>query len=334
MTNRTIAILLLAAVGPFAAPQTAAHAGELEDRAAIARQVSALFEAERFDELDRMAEEFRTRESRSGSGLWKLTLFYRGLYVQHEGAVDEVYFDKVDRLYLRWAERNPDSTVAHIGYASSLANRAWFFRGSGWARDVPKEAWQPFFEYLAKARLHLMEHKQATDKDPVWFHNMLAVAKGENWPLDRFLALVEEGTAKHPYFYEIYFRSIDFLLPKWHGSKAMIEEFADLAVEETREREGIGMYARIYWHASQIQYGTKLFTGTQVVWAKMSAGIDDVLARYPDQWNINNFAHFACLARDREKAAALLARIEGAPIERAWANNLATYRVCRDWVEG
>ncbi|MEN8196861.1 MAG: DUF4034 domain-containing protein [Pseudomonadota bacterium] len=331
MLKRAITLVLIALAAGAWIP---ARAGELEDRTEIARRVSALFEAERFDELDRMAEEFRTQETRSSSGLWMLTLMYRGLYLQHEGKVDESYYDKVDGLYLKWAEQNPDSTVARIGYASSLANRAWFFRGSGWGRDVPKEAWERFFEYLAKARLQLMEHKQTTDKDPVWFHDMVVIAKGENWPLDRFLALVEEATGKHPYFYEIYFRSIDYLLPKWHGDKEMIEEFANLAVEETREREGIGMYARIYWHASQVQFGTSLFTGTKVVWNRMSAGIDDVLARYPDQWNINNFAHFACVARDKEKTAALLARIDGPPIETAWANDLINYRLCKLWVEG
>jgi len=331
MTNRIMALVLtVVASGAW----MHAQAGELEDRMEIARQVTSLFESEKFDELDRMAEEFRTGESRTSSGLWKLTLFYTGLYVRYDGKADERYFDKVDGLYLKWMAQNPDSTVAHISYASSLVNRAWFFRGNGWARDVPKEAWKPFYEYLEKARLHLMENKQATDKDPVWFHNMLVIAKGESWPLDRFLALVEEGTAKHPYFYEIYFKAIDYLLPKWHGDKEMIEGFASAAVKRTRERDGVGIYARIYWYASQVQYGTSLFTNTKVVWNRMSAGIDDVLGRYPDQWNINNFAHFACLARDKDMAAALLARIDGPPIEYAWANDLINHRLCKLWVDG
>lgn len=332
MMNKSILPLLILTLS-VAVTWAPGYASELEERAAIARDVSALFEAEKFDELDRMAEEFRTQESRTSSGLWKLTLFYRGLYVQHDGPRDEAYYDRVARLFQRWAAQNPDSTVAHIGYAGKFITRAWFFRGNGWAHEVPEEAWKPFNEYLEKARLYLMEHKQATDSDPAWFEFMLAIARDQNWPLDRFLALVEEATAKHPNYYKIYFNAIDYLLPKWHGNKAMIEEFAKLAVEKTRDREGVGMYARIYWYASQFQYGTSLFTKTEVVWDRMAAGIDDVLARYPDQWNINNFAHFACLARDREKAAALLARIEGDPIKPAWANNLATYKVCKTWVQ-
>lgn len=331
MTKRISALLLIALI---AAAWTPVRAGELEDRAAIARRVSALFQAEKFDELDRMADEFRTRESRSNSGLWKLTLFYGGLYVQHEGKVDEGYFEKVENLLLKWAEQNPDSTVARIGYAATLIDHAWFYRGTGWARNVPAEAWEPFYEYVAKARLHLLEHKEVTDKDPVWYHMMLVVAKAENWPLDRFLHLVEEGTAKHPYFYEIYFRAIEYLLPKWHGDRSMIEGFANIAVEKTREREGEGMYARIYWFTSQVQYETRLFTDSDIIWARMSAGIDDVLARYHDQWNINNFAHFACLARDRNKAAALLARIDGPPIRSAWANDVTNYESCKSWAEG
>lgn len=331
MTIRTIG-LLLAVSALAAAAGLPARAGELEDRGAIKRDVSALFTAEEFDALDRMAAEYRTQESRTASGLWKLTLFYHGLYVPREGPADDAYWVAVEKKFLRWAAHNPHSAAAHIGYANTLIHHTWFYRGKGWARDVPQEAWKPFNEYLEKARLYLMEHKETADSK--WYDVMLVTAKAENWPLDRFLALVEEATAKYPYFYEIYFRAIDYLLPKWHGDVAMIEAFANLAVEKTREREGTGMYPRIYWYASQIQYGTSLFTGTEVVWARMSAGIDDVLARYPDQWNINNFAHFACLARDREKAAALLARIEGEPIEYAWAHKLATYKVCKTWIGG
>lgn len=330
MTNRMMALVLtVVASGAW----MHAHAEELEERVEIAHHVSALFEAEEFDELDRMAEEFRTQESRTSSGLWKLTPFYGGLYVKHEGPVDESYYDHVEELFLKWAEQNPASTVAHVGYASTLMNHAWFFRGTGWARDVPKEAWEPFYEYVSKARLYLSEHKQAAAKDPVWYQDMLVVAKAESWPLDRFTALVEEATARHPYFYEIYFTAIAYLLPKWHGDKAMVEGFANAAVKRTEERDGVGIYARIYWYASQAQYGTSLFTDSDIVWEKMSAGIDDVLARYPDQWNINNFAHFACLARDKEKAKTLLALIVGPPIESAWARDVINYRMCRLWVK-
>lgn len=307
-----------------------AFAGELEERVELKRYVASLFQAEEFAELDRLAEKFRKEESRTGSGLWKLTLFYGGLYLPREAGFGHEAYEALEGKYLRWAEQNPESTVAHIGFANTLVDHAWVFRGTGWASEVPRDAWKPFREYLAKARLYLRDHKQAK-LDPQWYYVMLVVAKGESWPRPAFQKLVDEGIGRHPYYYEIYFVAIDYLLPKWHGDRARIEEFANFAVEKTQEKEGIGMYARVYWYASQIQYGTELFTGTQVVWKKMSAGIDDVLARYPDQWNINNFAHFACLARDRRKTAELTVRIKDGPILYAWQNKRESYEKCRKW---
>jgi hypothetical protein len=50
----------------------------------------------------------------------------------------------------------------------------------------------------------------------------------------------------------------------------------------------------------------------------MKKGIDDVLARYPDAWNLNNFARFACLRGDKEKTAELIRRIGPEPMMQVW----------------
>lgn len=62
----------------------------------------------------------------------------------------------------------------------------------------------------------------------------------------------------------------------------------------------------------------------------MKRGIADVLKRYPDQWNINNFAHFACLAGDRDETAKLTARVTDS-IPEAWANDATLLARCREW---
>lgn len=312
-----------------------AYAGELEDREVIARQMSFLFVTEEFAELDRLAEVYRSAESRTDSGLWKLTLFYIGLYVPRaSGRYDAAYYEAIEEKYLRWTEQNPHSTVARIGYASTLISHAWTFRGHGPASEVPPEAWAPFREYLAKARLYLLDPGQDWRIDPQWYDVMLVLAKSEGWSPTDFSALVDEATERHPYYYEIYFKAIGYLLPKWYGDRALIEDFAGFAVERTREREGEGMYARIYWYVSQIQYGTELFTDTQVVWSRMAKSIDDVLVRYPDQWNINNFARFACLAGDKEKTRELVARVVGRPMSAVWDDREPFFERCRSWAGG
>lgn len=317
------------------------RADELDDRLEIRRHVSKLFRAEDFSELDRLAEGYRADESRTGSGTWKITQFYLGLTKENppctcDRAAATAFADieHIEARYQRWIYQHPESLAARIAYASTLVDHAWLFRGSKWAADVLPEAWEPYREYLAKARRYLLEHKSILRTDAQWYWVMLVIAKGENWPLPLFRALVDEAVAEHPYYYEVYFKAIDYLLPKWHGNTALIEEFADYAVEKTQEKDGIGIYARIYWYASHVEFGHALFSRSQVDWEKMAAGIDDVLARYPDQWNINNFARFACLAEDRGKARELSARVIGAPIAEAWTKQGPNLDECRAWANG
>jgi len=314
----------------LAVPMTSG-AGELEDRQAIGKQVSDLFMHERFDELERMAQQFRGTEERTSSGLWKLTFFYSAINdVADDDEKKNQYWESIEAKALRWVDAYPNSPTPHIAYAMILVGHAWMVRGTGWSDDVKQENWKPFQEYLAKAGTYLREHKDVADADPRWYETMLVIARSENWDLEHFNKLVHEATERHPYFYQIYFSAIDYLTPKWHGSKEQIEAFANFAVEKTAVREGMGMYARVYWYAAQAQYRDHLFTESAVVWDKMKRGIDDVLARYPDQWNINNFAHFACLAWDRRETRELMERVEGAPISQAW-DSASQYEQCKTW---
>jgi hypothetical protein len=110
-----------------------------------------------------------------------------------------------------------------------------------------------------------------------------------------------------------------------------IDNFARKAVERTKAVEGYGMYARIYWAVAGDIYGEGLFRKTLANWSIMKKGIDGVLAKYPDPWNINNFANFACVYRDKEKAAELIARIKWPPIGSAWSDFRGYYN-CKAWI--
>lgn len=308
-------------------------AGELEDRAEYARRFSTMFIDEKFAALDRLSDEYRTTESRSASGLWMLTHFYAGITTVADTDIpDENYWANIEAKALRWAEASPNSPAPHNVYASFLIAHGWRFRGSGWAHKVRKEDWAPFYEKLAKAREYLLQNKRIASIDPKWYEEMMVIARAEQWDRRRFDELVNEAISRHPYFYQIYFAALDYLVPKWHGSKEEVEKFAKLSVEATKIREETGMYARVYWYASQTQFGNGLFTESSVVWDKMKKGIDAVLARYPDQWNINNFTRFACLAGDKNKARELIGRIEGAPLARAWSDDPQLFEKCKVWV--
>lgn len=310
---------------------SAPGADELEDRKIIGTEVSNLFMQEQFGELERLADQYRTTGERTRSGLWKLTPFYSGISaVADSDNKGDRYWSTIETRALRWVEAYPASPTPRIAYALILIGHAWKFRGSGRAKDVSPEDWKTFHEYMNKARAYLLEHKDIAGSDPRWYEAMLTVARAENRDIKRFDELVDEATARYPYFYQIYFGAIDYLAPKWHGSKEQIEAFANFAVSKTADQDGMGMYARVYWYAAQTQFHDRLFTDSSVVWDRMKQGIADVLRQYPDQWNINNFAHFACLAWDRDETRELMGRIEEAPIPRGWEDR-EQYQQCRTW---
>lgn len=191
--------------------------------------------------------------------------------------------------------------------------------------------WPIFYKKLGEAREYLLRHKDTAARDPHWYDMMAAIATAEGWDSAAFDALVEEGLKREPLYYQLYFTAVNFLTPKWGGDFSKIEAFADAAVKATRNDEGFSMYARIYWYASQYQYGSSLFSQTSVAWPKMKRGIQDVLRRYPDQWNVDNFAYFACLAGDREEAKKLIGMLSGPPSMQVWKRP-ENFSRCAAWI--
>jgi hypothetical protein len=305
---------------------------ELDLRQQIAQEVASKFLQRDFASLEKMAADYREHESRTPSGLWNLTVFYASVVtLANVDPTNEVMWNSLNDAGIQWVRQFPESPTSSLAYARLLLARAWKIRGGAYASQVQADRWAPFKAQLDGARRVLELHKDVASADPEWYRSMLEIAYSEGWDFARYSELLDEAIARYPYYYEIYFEALVYLFPKWHGSARDVDAFIRLAVENTRPREGDGMYARIYWTASQWNYGEKLFADSQVSWSRMRGAIDDVLKKYPDQWNIANFAHFACLARDRDKTASLLRRMSGPVIADAWDGNPDNYRRCAAW---
>ncbi len=304
---------------------------ELEMRANIEKMVSEAFQKQDYETLERTAKEFRVSKARTSSGLWKLTLYYAGIVsaIEKSTGEDPSRFATVDSLVSEWTKRYPESPTAWICQSLALKARGWAYRGGGYANTVPKEAWKPFFTYVGMARTVLEKHKDVASSDPKWYEEMLTIATVESWDKSRFLTLIDEALKREPVFYQTYFSALDYLLPKWGGNVAEVELFALAAVRRTSQLEGKGMYARIYWYSSQSQFGNAIFQESMARWPSMRAGFDDVVAKYPDSWNLNNFAKFSCLAGDAKKLRELMKRVEKNVLEEAWGSR-QLYLQCRE----
>jgi hypothetical protein len=310
---------------------SAASLSEQEERATMSREVIAAFYRGNVEALEAMSQAYRSEKSRTSSGLWRLTVFYAsiGRAIRDKAKEGEHGFKFLESRIDAWAVRYPTSPVPSMALSSVHLERAWSIRGTGYASTVKPEAWKPFAESVERARTVLEQSKSIASIDPHWYGVMLEVAALQGWERDRFDKLLNEALEREPVFYQTYFTALEYLLPKWHGNLGQIEMFAREAVKRTSKSEGQGMYARIYWYASESQFGSELFQSSAAQWPKMKSGFDDVIARYPDSWNLNNYAKFSCLARDKAKTTALLKRV-GASIEpMAWPPGLL--KTCVDW---
>lgn len=307
------------------------QANEIAERKKIEQNVRQLAVAENFAELESMAKSLRTSKARTSSGLWKLTLFHVGLSASFDDEqTDGPAWSKMEARLKRWQATYPDSATAQLAYADMLINHGWAFRGESYATDVEKKNWKPFHDYIEKARVYLEKQKKTAAIDPYWYQLMEGIAKVQSWPPDKMEKLLDEGLSAEPLFYQLYFGAIDYYIPKWGGSAYAVEKFARKALQRTRSSEGYGMYARIYWYASQAEYDNHLFSESLIDWPIMKKGIDDVLKKYPDAWNLNHFAKFACQAKDKDKTAELISRLKTEVLPEVWESPV-NFENCKRW---
>lgn len=313
-----------------------AYASEAENHDAIAENTLKLFQAKKFRELSRLENSYLTSQSRTADGDWKLMSFYTGVgRFGEQNASEEKSWATAEETALTWAHKLPASPAGHIAYAMALIGHGRAIRGVGPADAMKPENLQNFAAQIEKAQAYLLKTKKIAGRDPRWYETLLSAAAAQDLDESKFEKLFHEARTRFPYYYPIYFAAIDYLGPKWQGDRKKIEQFALKAVSATKKHDKTGIYAKIYWHASQSIPGPDLFTDAPSVWRHMSKAMDDVLAKYPDQWNINHFAYFACLAHDKEKTKHLISKIKKEPIIEIWkdssGNNI--YETCEDWSE-
>ena len=310
-------------------------ASELDEREAIVASVAKAFREERFAELNQMARRYREQKSRTASGVWRLASFYDGLsramWSYRAGKSNEDALRAVQEKLGRWLRRTPKAPAARIGFSMLYVAQAWAYRGDGPGSALGAEAVDRFELNITRAWYALRDSKEYASVDPHWYVMMLTVARAQNWDRPQFEALVTEAVQREPLYYGIYFTAVEYLLPKWHGSIRDVELFTRAATDRTAQREGESLYARIYWNAAQTEFENRLFKSTSADWRRMKQGFEDIVARYPDLWNLSNYAKFACLAGDRETTRKLLDRIGNSEEDwRAWEPGALRPR-CEKW---
>jgi hypothetical protein len=289
-------------------------ASEPEQRELLRQQVVKLFRAESFAELDRLFDEAREHSSRTDSGIWRLWVLHQGILGAPPPASEAAAQEQVMRAK-RWIAARPHSVAAPLVLAEVELRNARALRCGQCNVATASDRQVLANAALERAHTQLLASRKPSADDPQWYADTLALAQMQGWQPPQASRAMDEAVAHAPGYYTVWFNAVDLALEQ-PGSAAAIESLARRAMAATRQQEGNSLYARIWWYAAQMRYGSGLFTTAQVKWEDFDAGIRDVMQRYPDDWNRNNFANFACNAGKQARARELMAGHE--PLPEAW----------------
>jgi len=304
---------------------------EMAQRFEFSKQIENLVKAEKFNELDSIAENLRNTKSRWIGGYKKLATFYEVVGAA-QGSWNDGERQRYFEILQKWVETKPDSLTARIALAKFYILYAWFARGGGWANEVTQEGWMLMEERLATARQVLEEAEKMPAKDPELYCCFLTLALGQSWNQKEMEAVFKKGVTIDPTYSPLYVEKAAYLLPRWHGEQGEWAKFAEEAVEMTKETEGTSFYARIVWEIIALHEGTAefeldkgIFTRSGLSWPKLKQGFEDMERLYPKSLRTANaFCWCAYLAEDWETTRQLFTRIGDRLDKGIWPDFYAT----------
>lgn len=292
-----------------------------------ASRLRALLEAEDFAALEAVSRRSMDLSATVSDGQPVRAALYEGIKCPCRQGRDQTLSrmpGELDRIR-KWQAAYPRSTAARIAEAVHFLDHAWTVRGGDYAANVPKDAWPKFHEKVAQAGRALDAMDDDAKADPHWYAARLEVATLQSMPADERAALIDAAVGRHPRYFPIHFQAAQGLAPRWGGTNESLNGYIDRAVAATRRWMGDTLYARLQWS----ERTPAMFRDGQAQWPRMKAAFERLVADYPDGWNLNNFARFACDAGDSRATLDLMKRIEGRIALEAWDYSMSYYANCK-----
>ncbi|MYM69712.1 hypothetical protein GTP45_23120 [Pseudoduganella sp. FT55W] len=306
---------------------------EAKARAAIAGDTRRMLRERDYAGLEKLHDKLNSDNVRTPSGIWGLAVFYSEIKNYPMRTRDLEYWKKEEARATEWETKFPKSAVAPQFHIYLLYNRALSFRGNGKYSEIRKEDIEPMNQAVEEAyqridKMSLAAYKKRGGTDANWYRVRLEVLPYSRNFNSHYRASWEGAAIVNPDYHEQYFSAAFYSLPMWGGAPDGVEQIARLAAKgKGTDREA--MYARVYWNLDQIYYYGKLFEDSAVDWDDMKTSFDAMIKAYPDPWNLNAYAYFACKAGDYGVMSSLLKRIDEELVFSVWGSGGETeYRSC------
>jgi len=296
---------------------------ELLSRNAVAKVASDAVRYCDYEKLESLYQTLVQKHERTPAGTSKLAIYYNQLNAYLPTNANASQKKAVLQMAKSWTKAAPASVAAHIFLADVLAKTG---NGGNSIVSSPKALRQAAIQANEQAIIHLETIRQEAKDDPEWRRAMVNLLSETNLLLETNTVpgeverVVQQAMSEHIDYPELYFAAARQLHFNSDNAASRVDDLARDAAKATREAQGQAMYTRVYWDLDQLAYKGKLFEKSNVRWADMKRGFDDMVERYPAAWNLNAYAYFACQAGDYKTMDQVLGRLGKQLIFTVWAN--------------
>lgn len=287
-----------------------------------------------FKELERVGTNYLQSRERHTSGIWKFR-FVADAVTHPKNMKDPKDWNFVVGRLEEW------NKTAKTPFSQSMLGKAYLnhgknARGDGFASEVPEEQWPKMEERVAKAVEVLLAAKEANPKDPEVYRNLLHAGILQGWPREKMDEMIKEAVAAAPDYYDCHYNMAFYLMERWYGEKGDWQSYANSLPDRIEGEDAYIVYAMLAAEM-YLWYQDGFFAENQpdkISWTRMKRGFEAMMKKYPDSGkNLNRFAYFAWLAKDRETTSAQLKILDERDLafERAW-DGKDRLEAARKWI--
>ena len=321
--------LPLAGLAALVLLSSAAAADEMTVRNELKWEAAHLLERGDVAGYDERATELRRTRERTPSGIWKLSLFYKGPDDWPAKQPDAPIWARIETATATYLREHPDSPSAVIAHAHLLVNRAWTYRGSGWGRDLSDTQANGFASYLERARQVLDAHREVGSQDPEWYALRIQVMNGLGDDKSAILAIADEAFELEPTYQPVLYVTSFAMLPKWGGSAQLLDRVVARAIAKSSSVEGQQAYGRIMFNIARAEQDpATALSQLGVRWPVLTASLSQISMAYPDPWNFNVQRAMACVLGTEADLTATLPQITSGRMRVAWFDTANTWPEC------
>jgi len=307
-------------------------AAELELEESLKSQAAALLRTGDFAQFDTVATQLRETSARTPAGTWKLSMFYSGVWRAGGANANDAAWARLEAGAEQYLAEHPNSPTAVVLEAKVLIEHAAVHRGGEYAARVPQSNWAPFRAHVDATLRVLDSHREVGSVDPEWYAIRVWAMNLHDAPGPEILAFTREALERYPQYDPIHYRAARALLPKWHGSKALMQQYLALALQRTQASEGTQIYGRVMFNlARNSNRPLEELTEIGAQWAPFKASYEEILRAYPDPYNLGALRAMACLTGNKEDYKAITQRVTGPAPSVAWFDTPQKQRDCDDW---